>query len=54
MENKKGFEGIFNTLKEKGLMPQYKSYEDYCEKRDKKEKEKMESMEKPNKGNIEI
>ena len=36
MENKKGFEKIFNTLKEKGLMTKYKSYEDYSQARDKR------------------
>ena len=39
MENKKGFEGIFNTLKEKGLMTKYKSYEDYSQARDKRIRE---------------
>ena len=39
MENKKGLEKIFNTLKEKGLMPKYKSYEDYSQARDKRIKE---------------
>ena len=36
MENKKGFKDIFNTLKEKGLMTKYKSYEDYSQARDKR------------------
>jgi len=36
MENNKGLEKIFNTLKEKGLMPKYKSYEDYSQARDKR------------------
>ena len=36
MENKKGLEKIFNTLKEKGLMTKYKSYEDYSQARDKR------------------
>ena len=39
MENKKGLEKIFNTLKEKGLMTKYKSYEDYSQARDKRIKE---------------
>jgi len=39
MENNKGLEKIFNTLKEKGLMPKYKSYEDYSQARDKRIKE---------------
>ena len=39
MENKKGFKDIFNTLKEKGLMTKYKSYEDYSQARDKRIKE---------------
>ena len=36
MENNKGLEKIFNTLKEKGLMTKYKSYEDYSQARDKR------------------
>ena len=39
MENKKGFKDIFNTLKEKGLMTKYKSYEDYSQARDKRIRE---------------
>ena len=39
MENKKGFKDIFNTLKEKGLMTKYKSYEDYSQARDKRMRE---------------
>ena len=39
MENKKGLEKIFNTLKEKGLMTKYKSYEDYSQARDKRMRE---------------
>jgi len=36
MENKKGFKDIFDTLKSKGLMKEYESYEDYSRQRDKK------------------
>ena len=36
MEKAKGFKGIFNMLKEKGLMTKYKSYEDYSQARDKR------------------
>ena len=39
MKNKKGFKDIFNTLKEKGLMTKYKSYEDYSQARDKRMRE---------------
>ena len=36
MKNQKGLEKIFNTLKAKGLMKEYKSYEDYSQARDKR------------------